>query len=222
MHAPTPADIDRMHATAWATLAGPGDWYTGGERLAIARQARAALDCDLCARRAAALTPSAITDAHEGDRDLDPVIVDTIHRVAVDAKRLTRAWAEDVISRIGEGRYVELIGLVASVTMLDMYRRSMDEPIDPLPGPASGEPLRAEGADVGDVGAWVRQTVEKRGANVSRALSLVPETERLFVTIESWQYSRDFKDLTWAEHPLTRPQTELVAATVTSINECFY
>jgi hypothetical protein len=222
METPTPAEVDRLHATAWETIATAGDWYTGTERIAVARQVRMAPACELCSRRAAALSPAAITGSHAADDVLSPVVVDTVHRIAVDAKRLTRAWADGVISRIGEGPYVELVGLVSSVMMLDMYRGSMSEALDALPHPFPGEAHRTEPPDVGDIGAWVRQTLEKRGANVSRALSLVPETERLFVTIESWQYSMDFRDLTWSDRALSRPQTELVAATVTSINECFY
>lgn len=222
MHTPGPAAIDEGHARAWVALAAAGDWLTGEERVAVAHQVRASHECSLCADRAAALTPASIPGLHAGEAPLSSIVVDTIHRVAVDAKRLSRAWADGVVAEIGEGPYVEVVGLVSSVMMLDMYRASMGEALDPLPSPAAGEPHRATPTDVGDVGAWVRQTIEKRGANVSRALSLVPVTEELFVTIESWQYSARFKDLVWDDRALSRPQTELVAATVAAVNECFY
>ncbi len=222
MTTPTPVELEELHATAWTTLSSAGDWFTGAERVAVARQVRLAHACELCARRAAALSPTAVEGFHAGTGDLSSLVVDTVHRIAGDAKRLTRTWADGVIARLGEGAYVELIGVVSAVTMLDTYRSCMGEELDRLPDPVPGEPHRSTPSDVGDVGAWVSQALEKRGANVSRALSLVPETERLFVSIESWQYSRDFNDLTWNDRALSRPQTELVAATVTSINECFY
>lgn len=217
-----PTDIDARHRAAWQRVASPGDWLTGEERTAVARQARMARSCDVCTRRAEALSPSAIDDVHAGDHVLGAMSVDTVHRVAVDAKRLTRQWAVRVIGDMGEETYAEIVGIVASVTMLDMYRAAMGEPLDRLPIPLGGQPTRDRPSDVGDVGAWVSQTIEKRGANVSRALSLVPVTEELFVTIESWQYSESFKDLVWNDRPLTRTQTELVAATVAAVNECFY
>jgi hypothetical protein len=222
MATPGLAEIDESHARAWAMLAAAGDWFTGEERTSVAHQVRAAQDCFLCAERAAALSPTSIPGIHPGESPLSPIVADTVHRVTMDAKRLSSGWADGVIAEIGEGPYVELIGLVSSVMMLDMYRTSMGEPLDPLPSPIGGEPRREIPADVGDVGAWVSQTIEKRGANVSRALSLVPATEALFVTIESWQYSARFKDLVWDDRALSRPQTELVAATVAAMNECFY
>ncbi len=222
MPTPTASDLADLHTRAWNVVAGPGDWLTGPERVAVAMEVRTALECDVCTVRAAALSPSAVSGGHAGRPPLGATAVDTVHRVAVDAKRLTRAWAEGVMAEIGEEVYVELIGLVASVTMLDMYRRAMGEPLDEIPIPNGGEPLGIRPGDVGDVGAWVSQAIERRGANVSRALSLVPATEDLFVTIESWQYSAGFRDLVWTDRALTRPQTELVATTVSSINECFY
>ncbi len=219
---PPPTEIDTRHRAAWQRLASPGDWLTGQQRTAVAHQARVARSCDVCARRAEALTPSAIDDAHAGDGVLGATYVDTVHRVAVDATRLTKQWAVRVIADMGEERYAEVVGIVASVAMLDMYRTAMGEPLDPVPAPIGGEPRHNRPSDVGDVGAWVSQAIEKRGANVSRALSLVPATQELFVTIESWQYSESFKDLVWSDRALTRPQTELVAATVAAVNECFY
>ena len=62
------------------------------------------------------------------------------------------------------------------------------------------------------------------GPNVSRALSLVPAANRLFMTNVSSMYrgsAGGFEDMVW-QGPLSRPQAELLAARVSSINECFY
>ena len=62
------------------------------------------------------------------------------------------------------------------------------------------------------------------GPNVSRALSLVPSANQLFMANVRSMYSSSgggFDDMVW-EGPLSRPQAELLAARVSSINECFY
>jgi len=73
------------------------------------------------------------------------------------------------------------------------------------------------------VGAWVSQTTNKELANVSRAASLVPETESLWREIVQAHYSRgpEFANLLW-DRDLSRPQVELLASTVSALNECFY
>ena len=77
--------------------------------------------------------------------------------------------------------------------------------------------------DVGDVGAWVAQTTGNTMANVSRSLSLVPQTNRVWVGMVQAMYSRgsEFLDLEW-NRALSRPQVELVAARSTAELECFY
>ena len=62
------------------------------------------------------------------------------------------------------------------------------------------------------------------GPNVSRALSLVPTANQLFMTNVRSMYGGNgggFNDMVW-NGPLSRPQAELLAARVSSINECFY
>ena len=48
-------DFARAHTRFWARLARPGAWWTGAERVDIAREVRAARECTLCAARKAAL-----------------------------------------------------------------------------------------------------------------------------------------------------------------------
>ena len=81
--------------------------------------------------------------------------------------------------------------------------------------------VRPEG--MGDVGAFVSQALDKRLANVSRAASLVPDTAALWQEVVSQHYSRgaEFAEAVW-DRPLSRPQVEVVAATVSQLNQCFY
>ena len=66
-------------------------------------------------------------------------------------------------------------------------------------------------------------TLDKALANVSRSLSLVPVTNSTWRRLVNDSYSRgpEMLSLTW-ERALSRPQVELIAARVSSLNECFY
>ena len=66
-------------------------------------------------------------------------------------------------------------------------------------------------------------TEEKLLANVTRALSLVPRTNATWRTLVTESYSRgpQMLELTW-QRALTRPQTELIAAQISRLQECFY
>jgi hypothetical protein len=136
---------------------------------------------------------------------------------------LTRSWAEAQIAALGEETYTELVGVTSIVTVLDRFERAMRRPERPLPEPVDGEPARVRPDDVGDVGAWVSQSTGVTRANVSRTLSLVPITNRSWRQLVDTHYSRgaEFMNLQW-EFPLSRPQTELVAARTTALSECFY
>ena len=97
-----------------------------------------------------------------------------------------------------------------------------DSRAEPVAEPEAGEPSRIEAQNVGEAGAWVDMTVPYQGANVARALSLVPNDQAAFMGLVGTMYAfTDFAQLIW-DRPLTRPQVELVAARVSAVNECFY
>ena len=58
------AHVDRLHGEIWAQLATSGDWWTGAQRLAVATQVRAAIQCGLCIDRLAALSPNSVPGHH--------------------------------------------------------------------------------------------------------------------------------------------------------------
>ncbi|HEY3485161.1 MAG TPA: alkylhydroperoxidase-related (seleno)protein, partial [Ilumatobacteraceae bacterium] len=122
-----------------------------------------------------------------------------------------------------EGEYAELVAVAAMTAALDVYARAIgDEPPGLLP-PVEGPPARERPDGVGDVGAFISMTEEKVLANVTRALSLVPRTNatwRMLVT-ESYSRGPQMLELTW-HRALTRPQTELIAAEISKLQECFY
>jgi hypothetical protein len=202
------ASYGEVHADAWRRLGECGTWWTGAERVAILAEARAAARCGLCATRREAVSPNAVTGEHdtaEAGALLPSTAVDAVHRIATDPGRITRGWVQE--TRYAIDGFADALGALPRA----------------LPTPGAGEPTRVRPGGVGNVGAYVSQSTDKAFANVSRAASLVPDTADIWRAVVTQQYSRgpEMLELVW-DRPLERPQVELVAATVSALNECFY
>ncbi|MDG2113541.1 MAG: alkylhydroperoxidase-related (seleno)protein [Actinomycetota bacterium] len=220
------ATFGEVHADAWRRLGQCGTWWTGAQRVAILAEVRTAAGCDLCAERVAAVSPNAVQGGHgraPGGDVLPEDAIEAAHRIATDPGRLTRSWVESMCDSLGEEAYVELAAVVATRYAIDGFAASLGVDPRPLPQPGEGTPDRVRPEGVGNVGAFVSQSTDKALANVSRAASLVPDTADIWRGVVNQQYSRgpDFMELVW-DRALERPQVELVAATVSKLNECFY
>lgn len=237
---PVREDLTAAHRRAWQRLSAPGTWWTGEERVALAREVRRAASCALCAARKAALSPSAAPGEHAPASPLDAAAVEAVHRIATDPARLSRGWREGLREGgLDDGRYVELIGIVGTVVSIDSFCRALGVPLHPLPTPQPGAPsryrppqARMEGAWVPMIPAWGARGAEadlwRRGVtgNVIRALSLVPDEVRTLADLSAAHYlpadripdpRADREDLS-----LSRAQMELLAARVSALRECFY
>jgi hypothetical protein len=130
---------------------------------------------------------------------------------------------QETCRHLGEEGYVELAAIVATRYAIDGFADALGALPRALPTPGAGEPTRVRPGGVGNVGAYVSQSTDKAFANVSRAASLVPDTADIWRAVVTQQYSRgpEMLELVW-DRPLERPQVELVAATVSALNECFY
>jgi hypothetical protein len=149
-----------------------------------------------------------------GDRapggGVDLAVDIAVDKIALDARSIDRDWARWAVDELGDGRYVELVAVVATVVMLDAFAEAVGVDPAPLPQPRPGEPSQQLPTGLGDIGAYVPALDPFPGANVARALSLVPEANRLFRTVSVPAYSAaGFADLVW-DTPLSRPQVELV------------
>ncbi len=229
-------DIPAAHRRAWERLAAPGTWWTGAERVAIAAEVRNAQHCALCRARKRALSPSAVAGQHEHLDALPEAAIDVIHRVASDPGRLSEAWCKEVLTGLSEEQYVELIGVVVSVVSIDSLHRGLGVPLEPLPEPTSGEPLRKRPASAQREAAWVSMIPSSavggeesdlwpkgRTGNVVRALSLVPAEVRGLKELSAAHYlgMDEMMDLEKGRS-LDRRQIELIAGRVSALNECFY
>lgn len=235
---PVRADLPAAHGRAWQRLAAPGTWWTAEERVAIAREVRAASICALCLSRKAVLSPSAVPEVHAAEPPLTAPAVEAVHRIATDPSRLSGRWRDGLREAgLDDGHYVELIGVVVTVVSIDAFCRALGVPLHPLPEPLPGAPTRYRPTQARDEGAWVpmipafgasgaEADLWRRGAtgNVIRALSLVPDEVRTLKDLSAAHYLpvERVADPRARRKGLSRAQMELLAARVSALRECFY
>jgi hypothetical protein len=233
-------EIVASQRRAFQSLAAPGTWWTGAQRVAIAREVRAARRCPFCAERRTALSPHALGGVHDTATDLPPAIVDAVHRVVTDPGRLSRTWAAEVIAAgASDAQLVELISVVCIAMLVDGFARAIGATPPTLPDPLAGAPTRARPAEAIDEGYFVPTIPYAIGSrpeldlydanafvpNVGRGLSLVPaavRTARDLMAAHYMTYGQVATDYTPPDRPIDRSQIELVAARTSAKNDCFY
>ncbi len=240
---PIRPDIPAAYQAFWQRLARPGSWWTGEQRVAIAAETRAALDCNWCASRKAALSPYGQEGEHtqyaQATGVLSDLAVDAVHRVITDQSRITQHYVNDNAERgLSKGAYVELVGLVVAVFSIDEFHRALGLGLEDLPQPIAGAvseyrpqhlsedvgfvpTIPLEGAVGPEADLWP----SGRTANVMRALTLVPDALRDWAHIGSAQYLsfQQMQNMGQEDgRALNRMQIEMIAGRVSAINECFY
>ncbi len=232
---PIRPDLTAAIAGVWERLGQAGAAFTGRQRLAIARVARAALaDPEPLPPWVA---PS-VVDQRAVDPDLAPHLGDAVYRLALHARTLTVDWYTEMLNRaeIAPQQWVEVIEVVMAVAAIDAFAGAAGLPVAELPAPQPGRPL-----GWGDVPArparhhWVPVLHLEDDASdyyhnatlvppVIRALSAVPSSHRTMFELNAAMYmdGASMRDLEWTRGTLDRRQTELVAARLSSLRECFY
>jgi len=232
------ADIRAAHRSLWDHIRSPGTWWGGAERVAIAAEARRADECGLCSARKSALSAAAVQGEHRSTGALPANLVDVIHRVRTDPARLSRPWFDAVIAGgLEVPAYVEAIAVVTMVTGVDYFARALGIAPFPFPEPGAGTPSRYLPASAKPGTAWVPMIAPEDAAgpeadlyppgamipNIVRALSLVPAEARTLQMLSAAHYlSVEQISDPAARRSLDRMQTELVAARVSALNQCFY
>jgi len=212
--------------------------------VAIAAETRSAGNCRLCADRRNALSPATIAGAHDSAGALPPAPVETIHRIATDSGRLGESWFHRLLADgLTDTRYVELVSVVASVVAVDTFRYAAGLAPWDLPVPQPGAPTfrRPVGAKRG-LGWLATMAPEDRtrddpdlygdepgprrrtGANIHRALSLVPDAMLhwwdMFEVM--YQTSAQMRDFSREPRAVTHAEMEMLAARVAALNRCEY
>ena len=192
-----------------------------------------------CRERKRALSAYTGEERHSAVSELPTRAIDAIHRIMTDQNRITRSWVEDNAENgLTKPGYVELAGIVVALLSIDEFNRALGLPFELLPEPQPGEPtpylppILSE--DTGFVPMIPRGGASgdeadlfsgSRGANVLRALSLVPNALRDWKLLASAQYLsiEGMANLVGQDNrAIDRAQMEVVAGRVSAYNECFY
>ena len=242
---PIRPDVLQAQARAWITIGHPGTWWTGAERVAIAAETRHAASCPLCAARAQALSPGMVGGDHATLGVLPGAAVEAIHRIRTDSGRIGETWLRRQLGNgLDEERYVELVSVVAITVAIDTFRSAVGLDTLPLPSVHGGAPERRRPAGVRRELCWVATLApedvgpddpdiylarrpgppERSGANIQRALSLVPPAmlqwwDMLEIMYMPGPWMRDF---TREYRAISHAQIEMLAARVSALNRCIY
>lgn len=227
----------------WDHLAAPGSWWTGEERIAIAKASRAAWECSHCMACKEALSPYSIQGRHDGPSLLPEAAIDAVHRITTDPGRLIESWYMSLLDRgLSSEQYVEIIGIIGHLTVVDTFYRALGVELPNLPQPKEGEPsfLRSENAiakmawvptvshkdATGDLAAeWFPEGKMTFVPHVAQSLTLVPAEAISFkrnVMSQFYLNTANINDMTLPVGALERPQAEFLAARTSALNECFY
>ena len=235
---PVRDNFKESHQRFWDRLSRPGNWWTSAERIAIAKEARNAVHCELCSSRKTAISPHAVVGDHDHLTELPEPAVDAIHAIMSYSSRLTRSWYESLLTRgLSDGQYVEIVGTVTALISTDRFCRGLGLRLHPLPMPGKGEPNCYRPDSAGPDEAWVPLVPrENEGTpeedlwpsgslgNIIRTMSLVPDEVRTLRDLLEVHYVpyEKVREPNAGTGALTRPQMELVAAKVSLMNDCFF
>lgn len=201
---PVPADLGPLFAATWDDLAAPGMAWSGRERVDIAAVARAA-------RRR---EPSP-------EVPLPPAAIEASQRVAAEPSTLSQEVVHRLVDALGELRYVELVGVVATLAAVDTFTQLVGDGITPLPQAVPGEPTPPGTIDgLKRRSAWVSMAGPPRPRF---SLSAAPLSQTTFNRLLDRLYmDREELHGTGPVRGLSRSQMELVILSVSHSNECFY
>ena len=226
-------DLAGVHARQIDQLADPGAWGTGAQRLAVAVETRQA------GYEAGRLEPPA-GGAEAANADLPEAARTMVRRLAVDPKDLNEeSYEEARRGGLSDEEYVEIVGLVARVTNLDIFARGIGVDLRPLPTARPGAPSRERPAAAVQELAWVPTVPNppdggaaadelyggKPKPYIVRGMSLVPDELRRHLELEEVQYLPLHRIMVpdYQHHEgFSRAQAEVVAGRVSAINECFF
>ena len=207
-------EIVNTHRESWRAISKAGSFWCGKDRVQIAEQARSAR----LQRRELPFNRS------HPSCSIPSAALETAHTIAADAHKIDKSWADTQIKQLGSCAYVEIASIVATVSAIDAFSEALGRDHEEFPVPLPGEPSSVQDPKVADIGAYVPMVDPWQGPNVARAFSLVPAANQLFFSNVQQMYASGgdgFSKMVWTG-PLTRPQAELLAARVSSVNECFY
>jgi hypothetical protein len=219
-------DLAEAHRDAWVHLAEPGSWWTGEQRVEVAKTVRGAL------ADSEPIPPWGSISAVDGRLPVNPSAPafahDVAYRIARHAGTLTEDWYTKASDELGPLPYVELVGIVTTVAAVSRFCRNIGVDVPDFPTPVAGQPTGDAPAEIVDPELnWVPVAAPAdQTAAVLQAYSAVPGEFVNLWRMSAAQYmpTAEMGDPAWQrrEGGLTRPQVELVASRISQLRECFY
>jgi hypothetical protein len=218
-------DLVELFAAELDRLRRPGTWWTGFERIAIAREAREVLRL---------LLGGPATDETRGaGGGLSDDLVGAVAKIVGDSGRLTRQWLKQLLaSGLTVGQYVEMVGVIAAIVTIDTFHHALGMAVPDLGEPVAGEPTQITPLGTVIHESWVptlppdkaegalkriyERMSQRTGhvANVIRAMTFVPAEQLGFMSLAFGMYMKELS--------IGRAQIEFIAASVSAYNDCFY
>ncbi len=217
-------DLAEAHQLAWEHVARPGSWWTGAQRVELARTVLAAIADDDPLPPWVAIS---MTSRLPADRVAPDTAHDVAYRIARHAGTMTADVYRHVADELGALSYVELCGIVSSGAAGAHFCRNGGVEAPELPPPVEGEPTGDRPDELARPQLnWVPVAAPAdRTAAVVQAYTGVPGEHENTWRMAAAQYipEPEMVHPDWMRRPggLTRPQTELVAARVAQLREFF-
>ncbi|MDG2332832.1 MAG: alkylhydroperoxidase-related (seleno)protein [Myxococcota bacterium] len=231
---PIRQEILEAQAAAVRHWAAPGTWWSSAERLAIVDEVRSARDAEALPPWTA---PSQVEGLIPENHSLPAAAIDAIWRLTNHPGTLTRRWYDALVpDRLSAAHYVELVGVVAQVNLVDRFADALSADRPALPPVQSGETSQELPEGAGTNAHWVPTApvvdpswlpadAKADVPNVRKALSLVPAERAMQWALIDAHYvaggalADNFGPQHWS---LDRLQIELIGARTSALNECFY
>lgn len=218
-------DLAEAHRLAWEHVAAPGSWFTGAQRVELARTVLLAITDPDPLPPWVAVT---LTDRLPPGRLAPDVAHDAAYRLARHAGTVTQDVYRVFVDGLGELPYVELCAIVSTVAAVGHFCRNIGAPVPTLPDPVAGEPTHERPDELAQpMLNWVPVAAPAdEVASVVQAYSAVPAEWANTWRMADAQYmpEPDMVHPDWSRRPggLTRAQMELVAARVARLRDCFF
>ncbi|MEM7095086.1 MAG: hypothetical protein AAF567_18955 [Actinomycetota bacterium] len=217
-------DLAEAHRLAWEHIASPGTWWTAAQRVELAGTVKRAID------DADPLPPWVGPSTTEDwcDEQVAPDIAhDMAYRIGRHAGTITGDVARAAMDELGELPYVELCAIASTVGAVMHFCRNIGIDVPDFPAPVDGEPTREHPELATPELNWVpvAAPADETAAVVQAYTGVPAELENTWRMADA-QYMPPSEMIhpDWMRRAdgLTRAQTELVAARVAQLRECFY
>lgn len=217
-------DLAEAHRLAWEHLARPGTWWTGAERIELATSVRLAIEDVEPLPPWVGVTTS---DRLPTDRLVPDIAHDVAYRIGRHAATVTADVARAAMDELGELPYVELCAIASTVAAVVHFGRNAGVGSPPFPEPTAGEPTCEHPEIAAAELNWVPVAAPAdQVAAVVQAYTGVPSEQVNTWRMADAQYMPEGEmihpDWSRREGGLSRAQTELVAARVAQLRECFF